>query len=76
MIRALPLVLLLVACSAVSPRIDEGTGTTLAQRCVDYRASLAAMDAAGESDTDAYAFLKAFVTVNCPPVPGLKPEAP
>lgn len=60
------MVLLLGACSAATGKLDEETGTTLAQRCVDYRASLVAMDAAGESESEAYAMLKAFVAAYCP----------
>lgn len=60
---------LLGACSSVvSPRLDEYTGTTLAQRCVDYRASMVAMEAAGETGSTAYMLAQTWVMANCPVV--------
>ena len=63
------------ACTSfISPKIDEQTGTTLAQRCVDYRASLASYELVrkdrelSEAEAAAYAVIKAFVVANCPPV--------
>lgn len=67
--------LALVGCSSLlTPTIDEQTGTTLAQRCVDYRASLAAYDVASqnrelsEAETVAVTVLRTWIAANCPPV--------
>lgn len=56
------MVVLLGACA----QLDESTGTTFAQRCANYRATLATLDAAGKTDSTEYAIAKAFVEGNCP----------
>jgi hypothetical protein len=68
------------ACSSlITPRIDERTGTTLAQRCVDYRAALLAYQQTSEqrelseAETAAQTLLSTWVIANCPAVPELKP---
>ena len=47
MTRILAIIALLAlgACSAVTPKIDDFTGTTLEQRCVDYVTLFRAYDA-------------------------------
>lgn len=60
-------ILALGACtSVVTPKLDERTGTTLAQRCVDYRATVATYEALGELDHPVYIAAKGFVAANCP----------
>lgn len=73
--------MVLAGCSSVlSPRIDEATGTTLAQRCVDYRATLAAYDAASverelkPEELAVVSVLRGWVAANCPPVVVAVPE--
>lgn len=75
------LALLASGCTSVlSPRIDDVTGTTLEQRCVDYRASLASLELVlatrelSEAERARYDVVGAFVNANCPvSVPALKP---
>lgn len=57
----------LAGCAAATPVLDQQTGTTLAQRCIDYRATMAALEVAGETDSTGYIIAKAFVVANCPP---------
>lgn len=64
--------LLLGACA----QVDEQTGTTFEQRCANYRATMATLDAAGRTDSDAYAIAKAFVEGNCPIPGGPAPAEP
>ena len=66
LIPAMALVLGLGACA----QVDEQTGTTFAQRCANYRATLATLDAAGKTGSSEYAIMKAFVEGNCPVVAG------
>jgi hypothetical protein len=40
-IASIAAALMLAACSAVSPALDNLTGTTKDQRCADYRGALA-----------------------------------
>ncbi len=70
-ITILSLALALAACSAVTQQIDGATGTTKAQRCVDYQGFLAAALAVqGQSYTEArearIAYYRAFIAANCP----------
>lgn len=66
-VLAVSAVALLAACtSVITPKLSENTGTTLAQRCVDYRATVAAYEAVGELDNPAYVLAKGFVVANCP----------
>ena len=71
---------IMAACSVITPRLDEATGTTLAQRCVDYRAAVAAYTAISmqrelsEAEAAFKIAAESFVTVNCPVVPTPKPE--
>lgn len=44
------LVLALSACSAITPKLNETTGTTLEQRCADYKAGLAAAKLLNEDE--------------------------
>jgi len=58
-------------CSAVSQKLDDTTGTTLAQRCADYRGFLASAVALQEvRPTEARAerivAYRSFISANCP----------
>ena len=75
-------VVALGACtSIITPKISEHTGTTLAQRCVDYRASVAAYEALkvqrelSEAENAFYLAASGWVAVNCPPV-AVEPAEP
>ncbi len=67
-------VLLLAGCAAISPRLDDLTGTTLDQRCADYRAAVSALDLirASRDLTDSEQtrrnIYEAFIAGSCPPV--------
>lgn len=66
-VLAILTLLVLGACtSVVTPKLDEQTGTSLAQRCVDYRAVIATYEQLGELDHPAYIAAKGFVVANCP----------
>lgn len=73
---ALLAAIVVAACSAcssvVTPKLDERTGTTLEQRCVDYRATITAMEMLDreltEAEQAAYVLAVTWVTANCPPV--------
>ena len=61
------------ACGGISERISETTGTTLEQRCANYRASVdqwEAYRAAGNKLTEERLLyingLRSFITLNCP----------
>ena len=73
----LSITFLAAACTSVlSPKLDEATGTTLAQRCVDYRATMATLAVAGGQLNPAYIAAASFVAANCPPLePVLEPPA-
>lgn len=62
--------LILAACSVASQALDENTGTSKAERCVDYRgfyATALALQASAPSDERAarIAYYKAFIDANC-----------
>ena len=62
--------LIIAACSAITPKLDEHTGTTKAQRCADYQGFLAAALAVqANTPTEAraarIAYYKAFIGANC-----------
>jgi len=64
--------IVLAGCSAITPKLDEATGTTKAQRCVDYRGFLATAltlqeAAPTESRAERIAMYRAFIQANCPP---------
>jgi len=68
------LALALSACGAVSERITETTGTTLEQRCANYRLTLAQWtayrEAGGKMTEDRVAIvgaLQAAIDANCGP---------
>lgn len=75
--------LALSACGGVSDRITETTGTTLEQRCANYRLTLAQWtayrEAGGKMTEDRVAIigaLQAAIGANCgPPVVGVAPPA-
>ena len=72
-ILAIALLVTLGACTALSSQLDEKTGTTLAQRCVDYRATLAGiLVLQATSPTDdreaRISVYKALIDTYCPPV--------
>ena len=53
--------------------LDEATGTTVAQRCANYRALVAALQADPALETDAglqrrLIYYEVFIAANCPPV--------
>lgn len=61
-------------CTALTPVLDEKTGTTLAQRCVDYRGTLAAilvLQATAPTDDRAARInvYKALIETYCPKLP-------
>ena len=64
----------LAGCAAVTPRLDAVTGTTLAERCGNYRASLAALDAMRadrdltESEANRRLAYQAIIDGACPPL--------
>lgn len=43
---------LLASCSAATQRLNNSTGTTIAQRCVDYRATLAGIEVLQATDPE------------------------
>lgn len=62
--------LILAACSVATQALDENTGTTKAQRCVDYRGLYAAaVVLQANAPTDARAarigYYRAFLDANC-----------
>lgn len=62
----------LIGCSAVTPKLDEATGTSKAQRCVDYRGFLATAltlqeTSPSEARAERIAMYRAFIAANCPP---------
>lgn len=69
-------------CSSVlTPTLDETTGTTLAQRCVDYRTTVASYEALRDEGNElsgvenaAYEAAKAFLIAYCPVEPVSKPD--
>lgn len=61
------LALTLTACAYVSPRLDEHTGTTIEQRCIDYRAAYTIRPSEE---------LAALIAAYCPPLPAMAPVSP
>ena len=57
----------LTACSAITPKIDERTGTTLGQRCIDYKAALSAAQALSDEEDrkTRIAIYQALITPYC-----------
>jgi len=72
-----PLILLAAACAPLTAQLDTVTGTTLAERCVNYRTSLATLDAIRanrdltESEANRRLAYQAIIDGACPP---LQPE--
>ena len=65
------LALLLMGCSAVTSKLDDATGTTKAQRCVDYQGALAtavALQSAKPTPgrAERITFYRVFIEANCP----------
>lgn len=64
----------LAGCAALTPRLDDLTGTTIGERCVDYRGSVAALDLARasrdltDSEQSRRNIYQAFIDEKCPPV--------
>lgn len=62
-------------CTALTPVLDEKTGTTLAQRCVDYRVGIEAFKIRrdgghlSEEESLVLTFTEAWVIANCPKLP-------
>jgi hypothetical protein len=69
-VPALAVALALTACATVSADLSTATGTTLAQRCVVYRAAAEPIAAAVAAATDTrpaeQALVAAFNALNCP----------
>ena len=61
----------LSACAVATQKLDALTGTTKAERCVDYRAALAASALLPRTTEriDREAVYRAFIGTNCPAVP-------
>lgn len=64
--------LALSGCSIVTPKLDELTGTTLAERCADYEATLATLELLllegvelNDRQNAEYRIAYAFVTAKC-----------
>ena len=64
----------LAACPPVTQRLDDTTGTSLEERCVNYRATLAGLDALRadreltESEANRRLVYQGIVDAACPPV--------
>ena len=60
-------ILLLGACSAITPKLNESTGTTLAQRCADYKAFVASLRLLPPSEdrTTRINFYEALIVTYC-----------
>lgn len=59
-----------LSCAALSPALDESTGTTREQRCVDYRALYAAAAALQETNPTVarqarMAYYRGFINAYC-----------
>ena len=67
---ALPfLCLLLISCGPVSDRVSDSTGTTLAERCQNYRTAVAAARLLPKSeDRDRRIAVYEVLLANCPKV--------
>jgi len=66
----IPIAFLLSACSALTPMLNEQTGTTKAQRCVDYQGFLAAATALQVTNptpdrAERIKYYRVFIETNC-----------
>ena len=66
--------IMVTGCAALTPRLDAVTGTTLEERCVNYRASLATLDAIradrelSEAEANRRVAYQAIIDGACPPL--------
>ena len=64
--------LILGACTSIlSPKIDKITGTSKAQRCVDYRLTLANIKVLPKTQArlERIGIYEMLIATNCPPLP-------